>query len=63
METAITLHSGQLPAECQNPNATALRCGASTLHACWDGEGRMTALGGIVYFAEYLREAGFLDRL
>ncbi len=27
METAITLHSGQLPAECQNPNATALRCG------------------------------------
>ena len=63
METAVTLHSGRLPAGCQNPNATALRCGVSTLRACWDGEGRMTDLGGIAYFAEYLREAGFLDRL
>lgn len=49
--------------ECQSKTSSVLRCGGRTLRTEWDGEGQMTALGGIVHFAEYLRETGFLDRL
>ena len=39
-----------------------LRGGAS-IRAQWDGDGRMTSLGGMAYFAEYLRDSGFLELL
>ena len=56
-------HSALRLEECQSPKSVALRCGSGTFHVEWEGDGRMTRLGGVVCFAEYLREAGFLDSL
>jgi hypothetical protein len=33
------------------------------IDARWDGDGQLTSLGGMAYFAEYLRTGGFLDKL
>ena len=47
---------------CQSHSAETLR-GGMAIDARWDGDGQLTSLGGMAYFAEYLRTGGFLDKL
>jgi hypothetical protein len=63
MNPTAAIESAQLPVACQSPNTDILRCGSGTLVARWDGEGQITRLAGVVPFAEFLRETGFLDPL
>ena len=63
MHTVASSDSLLAARKSQSKTSSVLRCGGRTLRTEWDGEGQMTALGGIVHFAEYLRETGFLDCL
>ena len=47
---------------CQSHSTDLLR-GGMAICARWDGDGQFTSLGGMAYFAEYLRDGGFLDKL
>ena len=47
---------------CQSHSAETLH-GGMAIDARWDGDGQLTSLGGMAYFAEYLRDGGFLDKL
>ena len=40
-----------------------LRGGGGSVRTHWDEDARMTRLGGVAYFAEYLRDSGFLDAI
>lgn len=61
MEAAIKYDTGRVAVSQASGALPPERIGA--LEARWDGGGRMTSLGGLAYFAEYLKEGGFLDEL
>ena len=47
----------------QSESCAVLRGGGGSVRTHWDEGARMTRLGGVAYFAEYLRDSGFLDAI
>ena len=63
MEAVARQDTTEIRTNRQSESSAVLRGGGGSVRTRWDEDSRTTRLGGVAYFAEYLRESGFLDAI
>ena len=63
MEAVARQDTTEIRTNRQRESSAVLRGGGGSVRTHWDEGARMTRLGGVAYFAEYLRDSGFLDAI
>ena len=63
MEAVARQDTTEIRTNRQRESSAVLRGGGGSVRTHWDEGARMTRLGGVAYFAEYLRDSSFLDAI